>query len=313
MSGGPGLLTALESESDHGHDHDHDHDRYRLGVTCILTATFFTSLAGILLRQIETADGWQILFYRSLAFIATMLLFILFRHGRRTPQAFLAIGKPGLVLACVMGAAFMCFVFAVLNTTVANVVFTVSLSPFFVALFAWLALRETISRSTAGAMVLSLVGVSFIFSDGLVAGTMTGNLLALATSLLYSASIVAMRWGKGVDMIPAVCLAGVVSAVVSGVMAPDLVISRFDLGIAITLGVFQLAFQYILVTTGTRYVPAAETALMGRLTLVLAPLWVWIGVGEVPGDLSLIGGAIVFCAIMANGVLTLRSAQRLSA
>jgi drug/metabolite transporter (DMT)-like permease len=93
-------------------------------------------------------------------------------------------------------------------------------------------------------------------------------------------------------------------------MAPDLAISRHDLGIAVVLGVLQLALQYILITTATRYVPAAEVALIGRLTLIMAPLWVWIGVGEVPSLLTLAGGAIILSAVTGQGLFALRRARR---
>jgi drug/metabolite transporter (DMT)-like permease len=286
---------------------------YRFGVLCIVAAAFFTSLAGILLRWMEAAGGWQILFYRSLAFVAAMLVFIALRHRGRTARAFLEIGKPGLVAALCLGAAFMLFVFALLKTSVANVVFTVSLSPFFAALFAWVALREAVRPATLVTMGLALAGVGFMIGDSLAAGSLDGNLLALVTCLCYSVAIVALRGGRRVDMIPAVCLAGVIAAAISGLMAEDLHISRHDLMLAVTLGVVQLAFQYMLLTTGTRYVPAAEVPLIGRLSLVMAPLWVWIGVGEVPGGLTLIGGAIVLAAICGHGLLTLRAARRRTA
>ena len=82
-----------------------------------------------------------------------------------------------------------------------------------------------------------------------------------------------------------------------------------DLLLAVTLGVVQLGFQYILLTTGTRSVPAAEVALVGRLTLVMAPLWVWIGVGEVPSRLTLAGGLIVLLAVTGHGLLALRRSR----
>ena len=82
-----------------------------------------------------------------------------------------------------------------------------------------------------------------------------------------------------------------------------------DLGLAATLGVVQLGFQYILVTAAIRHVPAAEVALIGRASLVLAPIWVWLGVGEVPSTLTLAGGAIVFAAITGHGVLAIRRSR----
>jgi drug/metabolite transporter, DME family len=279
---------------------------YRVGLICLVTATVFTSLAGVLLRLIESADGWTILFYRSISFVATMAIFIVWRHGRKSAAAFRDIGGAGLSVAVFLGAAFAMFIFALLNTTVANAVFTLSLSPFFTALIAWVVLREPVRPATLGAMVLAFAGVGFMFGDGLAAGSWFGVVLALGACLCYSAGVASMRGGRARDMLPAVCLAGVLSAALAAWAAEDLSIGNRDLGLAMTLGVVQLAFQYILVTRATRDVPAAEVALVGRLALIMAPLWVWLAVGEVPGDLTLIGGAIVLGAVMIHGVLALR-------
>jgi len=287
--------------------------QYRTGVICLVSATFFTSLAGIMIRLVEEAGGWQIVFYRSLAFVAAMGLYIVYRHRGRTLTAFVSGGAAGLAVSLFLSASFMLFIFALLETTVANVVFIVSLSPFFAALFAWLSMRERVAPATLAAMALSLVGVGFMFGDGLVSDTALGNLLALVCCLGYSAALVAMRKGRAVDMLPSVLLAGVGSTLVAALFAPDLRISQHDLGIAVFLGVVQLGLQYVLITTGTRYVPAAEVALIGRLTLIMAPLWVWIFVGEVPGALSLAGGAVILLAVTGQGVCALRRARRAAA
>ena len=281
---------------------------YRFGLLCLFSATLFTSLAGVILRHVEAADGWQVLFYRSLAFVAVLLLFLLWRHGGGLGRAFRAVGRPGLVTALALCPAFILFILALLETTVANVVFILSLSPFFAALFAWLALGEPVGRATLAAMGLSLIGVGFMFGDGLVAGTLLGNWYALGACLTYSLALVAMRKGRAVDMLPAVCLAGALTVGVSGLLAGGLStgqlwVSSRDLFLAVALGVVQLGFQYILVTTGTRTVPVAEVALIGRLSLVLAPAWVWLAVGEVPSRLSLIGGAVILVAVMGHGLL----------
>jgi drug/metabolite transporter (DMT)-like permease len=117
-----------------------------------------------------------------------------------------------------------------------------------------------------------------------------------------------MRKGRAVDMLPAVCLAGVLTIGISGLLAGSVSPGRLSIGLrdltlAAALGVVQLGFQYILVTTGTRYVRVAEVALIGRLSLVLAPLWVWLAVDEAPSGLSLIGGAIILVAVMGHGLL----------
>ncbi len=280
---------------------------YRLGLAYLFTAALFTSLAGIVLRLVEEAGGWQVLFYRSAGLVVTLALFSLWRYRGATGRAFHAVGRAGLVAALCLATAFSLFIFALFETTVANVVFTVGLAPFFAALFAWLALREALSAGTWVAMLVALIGIGLMFGDGLVAGTLKGNALALGCSLGYSAALVAMRKGRTVDMIPAVCLAGLLAALVAATMAPaGLAVSGRDFGLAASLGVVQLGFQYMLVTAAIRHVPAAEVALVGRLTLVLAPLWVWLGVGEVPSGLTLAGGVIILLALSGHGLQALR-------
>jgi len=286
---------------------------YRRGLSLMFIATLFTSIAGIVLRLVEDADGWQVLFYRSAALVLTLLPFIAWRYGAGAGAAFRAVGRSGLVVAVCLAGAFSLFIFALLETTVANVVFTVGLSPFFAALFAWAVLREALAPSTLAAIVVSFAGIGLMVGDGLVSGTILGNALALGACLCYSAALVAMRKGQSVDMIPAVCLAGLLAAVVAAIMAlgapSGLAVSGRDLGLAATLGVVQLGFQYILLTFAIRHVPAAEVALIGRASVVLAPIWVWLGVGEMPSALTLAGGAVIFLAITSHGVLAIRRSR----
>ncbi len=283
---------------------------YRLGLSYMFTATLFTSIAGIVLRLVEEADGWQVLFYRSAALVVTLVPFIVWRYGAGAGAAFLAIGRSGLVAAVCLASAFSLFILALLETTVANVVFTVGRSPLFAALFAWVVLREALTRSTCVAMGACVAGLALMVGDGLVSGTILGNGLALGACLSYSAALVAMRKGQSVDMIPAVCLAGLLAAVVAAWAAPaGLAVSGRDFGLAASLGVVQLGFQYMLLTFAIRHVPAAEVALIGRASLVLAPIWVWLGVGEVPSALTLAGGAVIFLAITSHGIIAIRRSR----
>jgi drug/metabolite transporter (DMT)-like permease len=286
---------------------------YRLGLSTMAIATLFTSIAGIVLRLVEEANGWQVLFYRSAALVVTLAPFIVWRYGAGAGVAFRAVGRSGLVVAVCLAGAFSLFILALLETTVANVVFTVGLSPLFAAAFAWIVLREALAPSTFAAIAVSVAGIALMVGDGLVSGTLLGNGLALGACLCYSAALVAMRKGQEVDMIPAVCLAGLLAALVAAAAAlgtpAGLAVSGRDLGLAATLGVVQLGFQYILLTFAIRHVPAAEVALIGRASLVLAPIWVWLGVGEVPSALTLAGGAVIFLAITSHGVLAIRRSR----
>jgi drug/metabolite transporter (DMT)-like permease len=59
-------------------------------------------------------------------------------------------------------------------------------------------------------------------------------------------------------------------------------------------------------TIATRYLAAGEVGLLTLLETILGPIWVWLGLGERPTDLALIGGMIVIGALLINEWLGFR-------
>ena len=272
------------------------------GVLAVLTGALCASTVGILVRMVEQADGWQILFYRSLAFAILVFLFMLARDRRDFAGRFRAIGLSGVVVAICLGSAFIAYIFSVLLTTVANAVFILSASPFIAALLARVILKEEVTQRAWICMAAALVGVAVMMADGLLAGTIAGSAVALIAAAGYAASIVAYRAGRGGDMMPATCLAGVFAALVSGLLLDSFAISGNDLVAALLLGTLQIGGQYILITIAARYVPAAEITLLMLLEVVAAPIWVWLAFGETPALLTMIGGAVVLAAVLVKAL-----------
>lgn len=278
-------------------------ERTSFGVAAILAAACCTSLSGLLVRLADHADGWQILFWRSVFCVGTLIVYLLWRHGKRIGDRYFSIGRTGLFCSLTLGSSFITFIFALTTTTVANVAFTVGMAPVFAALMGWLFLREAVALRTIGFIGLSLGGIVLMFSDGMATGGLTGNVLALATCLLYSGTIVLLRGGRRVDMIPAVTIAAAWSAAAAAFLAPaGLAMSGHDMVVIGIMGVVQLAFQYIFFAAGVRHMPAAQAALLGRATVVLTPFWAFLGVGEVPSGLTLAGGGLVLAAVLGQGL-----------
>ena len=103
-------------------------------------------------------------------------------------------------------------------------------------------------------------------------------------------------------MLPAVLYAGIFGTVFGllalGVEGCRRACLPRDLVLALAMGVVQLGGGLVLYTRASRYLPAAELQLVATAELVLAPLWVWIGVGEAPGAATLVGGSLVILAIL---------------
>jgi len=73
------------------------------------------------------------------------------------------------------------------------------------------------------------------------------------------------------------------------------------------MGVIQIGVGMTALTIGSRHVPAAELALLSLTEVILAPVWVWIGVGEVPSLLTLVGGGIVLAAIAGQALTGIKA------
>jgi len=285
--------------------------RYGYGVSLVIIGGFFLSTSGILLRNIESASGWQILFYRGLTFSLTLFLLLLLRYRGGIGDAFRAIGKPGLWAALVLGLGSICYVFAILLTTVANAVFIIGAAPLVTAGVAWLVLREKTSRFGVIAMLVSLVGIGLMFADGLLEGRWAGNIAALGVVVSFVIFLLIVRNRRSVDMLPATCLGGLVMAGVSFLFMETLVISRQDLAIAIVMGCLQFGIGFWCFTVASRYIMASEVALFSLTESILGPVWVWIGVGEKPSSLTMAGSAIVLVSVVAYCINGIRNERRL--
>ena len=286
------------------------HSRYPIGVAMVLTAGLCLSLGGVLLRSLETGDGWLVMFYRSIAFTLTLLMVIGYRHGGRLVAPFRAIGRAGLLAAVISGAGAIAYVFSLLATTVANTMIILSLTPLCTALLAWAVIGERVRGLTWLAIAAAAAGVALMFAQGFTEARVLGSLFAFGAAVGLAAMIVIFRRAKSVDMLPATCLGGVVSALAAAAMIGGFTISAHDLGLLIFMGVVQTGGGFTLITLGARLVPAAQVSLLALTEIILAPIWVLIGFGETPAAFTLAGGAVVLCAVVGQALVGLGEERR---
>src|SRR5919106_4853521 len=162
---------------------------YARGVALVALAGVFWSLGGILVRWIEAVSAWQIIFYRSLALVLTLLAIIALRHRGRLRAAFVAAGWNGVAAGACLAGGFIGFILALHHTTVANTLFVLGAAPLFAALLGRWLLGEAVRRATWLAITLASCGITIMVAGGLVLGTLTGNLFALGAILCC-----AWRW-----------------------------------------------------------------------------------------------------------------------
>jgi len=283
---------------------------YSRGVVLVLLAGVCWSIAGLVVRLIHDAGEWTILFYRSLALVLILVLYIALRNGATVLPAFRAAGRTAALAGAFLSAGFACWIFAMTHTTIANALFVLSASPFLAALLARLVLGESVRRVTLVCMAASMIGIGVMVVEGVALGTLAGNLFALGAAAGFAAFSVTLRAGRGVDMTPAVCWAGIwatlLAAAVLLATGRGFAISVHDLGLCVLMGWVQVGLGLILYTIGSRHLPAAELTLLSLTEVVLGPVLVWLGVGERPSMLTLVGGAIVLGALAAQALSGVR-------
>ena len=96
-----------------------------------------------------------------------------------------------------------------------------------------------------------------------------------------------------------------VSAAVALPAALPLTASVHDIAVLALMGAVQLGVGCMLMTLAARDLSAAEVGLLALLETTLGPVWVWIGMGERPTDIALLGGVMVIGALALNGLFGL--------
>ena len=281
---------------------------YARGVLYVILAGVFLSSGGLIVRNVIDADAWSILFYRSLVFSITVLAFLWFQERNNTLRLYKKMRWLDLIVTIALALGFIFYLLSIYSTSVANTVLVLSTGPFVAALLGLILLGERVTKVTIIAMIVAIAGVIVMVSGGISAADIKGIAYAFMAVLGFSVMIVTLRKiGPARNTMPAVSLAGVMAAAMCLPFITTFQISMHDLVLAICLGSLQVGLGFILITLGSRSVPAAQVPLLALGETALAPLWVWLIINETPARNTLIGGALVLAAVLFQGVMGLRS------
>ena len=272
------------------------------GPLLILTGGFCLSWGGLILRTFESASIWQILFYRSIFFLWVLIAFILLTYRKKTFKKIKEAGVPGLIGGVFLSTNFVAYMYSMMETTVANVVFIISTQTVFLPIVAYIFLKEKISPRGYVAIMLAMIGVTLMIGDSLGTGSLKGNLAALTIPINFSVLVLIIRKYPKVDMIPAIFYAGILSCLYGLFLLEDVVISTKDIWLSFLLGVPQLAFGFIFITIGSRTTPAVMVGLLMLMESIFAPIWVWLFYNEIPPVSVLIGGIIILSAVVMKSL-----------
>lgn len=267
----------------------------------MIAAGLCWSTGGIFVRSVAMTDAWEIVLWRSVFMAAFLFAVLAWWHRGAVWAKIAAVGAAGVLSGALLACTFFFFILSLTRNTAANTFVLMSTGPFFVAVLGLVFLGERVPARTWAAIAVALAGIVLMFVEGIDAGRSAGNLLALGVPVAFALNVVVLRkMHAAVDMVPSVMIAGLISIAVALPIAWPLAPTARDLAVLAPMGMIQLGLGCLLMTQASRHLSAGEIGLFALIETILAPLWVWIGVGERPSELALAGGVIVFGALAAN-------------
>jgi drug/metabolite transporter (DMT)-like permease len=274
----------------------------RIGFLLVFLSALFWSFGGAIARFIDAGDSWTVVFWRSFWAAAFLLGFMLWRDGLRgTLNLFRGMGLPGLAVALCFATASTSFVVALAYTTVANILLMQAGVPLIAALIAWLLFRETVALPTWAAIAAVIAGVAIMVSESFTGDVSpVGDGLAQLIAFAFSIATVITRRFAHVRMTPATCLGTVFAALFAASQTETFATSQRDMAFLFAFGAVNLGLGLACFASGARLIPAAFAALLGTLETVLGPVWVWLIHAEVPSARTVLGGSVVFVALLIH-------------
>jgi DME family drug/metabolite transporter len=276
----------------------------RLGLVSIIAGAILWSTGGLFIKLLPF-NALTILFYRS-AF-AALLFAVLFR------RSIFKVNLLTIFISVMYAGLLWSFVTSTKLTTAANAIFLQYTAPIYVLLLEPVLFKTSLRKIDMLTIVLSLIGMVLFFSGDLEIGDMRGNWIALFSGVLLAGILLGQRFNSPERYETAIFWGNILVVFIgfpAWLEAPAP--STADWGMLIFLGFIQIGMGYILFNYGLKRVLAVESALLAMLEPILNPVWVFIGYGERPGSMAIVGGGIIVAVLAIRVLVTERRASGIS-
>jgi len=284
-------------------------------VLLMVAITAMWSIAGVVTRQLDGAHGFEITFWRSVFTALSLLVLLPVMQGRQVFARMFSAGRLLWWSGLCWSVMFTAFMMALTLTTVANVLITLAIGPLLTALVARFTIGQRIAPRTWLAIAVAGLGIAWMFADQLGREGWLGSVVALAVPMAAAThwTVVqhASQRGLKIDLVPAVLVGALLSALYTLPLALPFQSSSNDLAWLGLLGLVQLAIPCVLAVICARVLQAAEVSLLALLEVIFGIALAWWGANESPSSRVLLGGLLVLLALSMNEYWGWRTRQPL--
>lgn len=266
----------------------------------LLLATFgaLTLTPDALFMRLSGMGGYQMVGWRGLLMGAVMVaLWALTSRRRGRDVALLGTGFGLAIVVCQYFNATL-FSLGIAHAPVAVMLLAVATVPVFAAIFARLIIGEPTRRATWVTIIVVLFGITLAVFGGKGAVTLTsdallGALAGLGVAMVLALNFVILRARPDLPIPLLIGLGAALAGVTGVVITGPAQMADGTVWAIVVCGLVILPVSFFSLSLASRYTHASNVSLLLLLETVLGPLWVWIGVGEGPTPMMLVGGVIV--------------------
>jgi drug/metabolite transporter (DMT)-like permease len=271
---------------------------HRKGLIYISITAFLWSTSGFFIKYLSIS-AFHISFYRSLIAAFTVLAVVSIRKQNfRFEFDFISI-----LTAFFFAGILILFVIATKMTTAANAIFLQFTAPIYLVLLEPLILKTKFDSKNIITILICIFGMILFFFGKLELGSIYGNLIAICSGICFAMFSLLTKYKKtlqhSANTLNSVILGNFLVAVISFlVIFPDLKLNFTEGLILFYMGAIQIGISYVIFNEGIKYVSATESMIIATLEAIFNPIWVFIGLNEVPSIYSIIGAFIILFAIL---------------
>lgn len=128
---------------------------------------------------------------------------------------------------------------------------------------------------------------------------MKGNLYAFLCVLSFSSLFSVLERYKNVSRLACIGSGGLMASFLAFATASIILPDAHSLAVIFFMGFILTPISRLLIGLGTKTLPSTDVTLLTIIETLLAPVWVWLFLGEAMMPTTLIGGGIIVVTLIA--------------
>lgn len=273
-------------------------DAHAKGVLTALLGSLLISFDPVFVRLSGTR-GVNTVFLFGLFTVIAMAFLLQASDRRGVIGTLKEDGWPTVVSGLIMFGSVTCFILSVKYTAIANTAMILGSRPVLTAIFSRFFLKEKAGTALWLAIFVVICGIAVVVSGSLESVNILGDSLALLCVTLLALNGTFQRKYKKMSRTAVVGMAGFFLTAVMIFFAD---IGGFTLRtwlIMTAMGLLSAPIGRVLSGVSTRYILAAESAMLTMSGSVFSTIWAVLFFGEIPPATTVVGGGIILGSIFA--------------